>query len=770
MPLEIPQIDSRTYRDFVNEALARIPVHNPEYTNFNDADPGVTLLQLFAFMAESVSYRANLIPERNRRAFLRLLGVPLRAAEPARGLVELSNPRGALATTLISADEELLAARVPLRTTGAVEVLPIEARLYYKSRLADERRDEVDQLYRRLYASHQTASTDLDFYETQIFESPRPGSVLPALDLGADTVDGSLWVALLARPGEDPEAARQAIASRVLTLGVVPAVEGTGRVLRPGAAAASDAGAGLVVQVPRVEEDGGAQSGAAQSGAAQSGGAQSGGAQSGRLEVRTEHDLRARPGVAEIVLPTAEELVTWNELEPLESGVGNYPPPLEDSDDGEQLITWLRISAPELGGRLGASSQVSVRLTWVGINAAEVVQQARVVAELLPRGTGEPDQVSRLVNTPVLTGSVRLSVGGEVWQVIDDLMAAAPEVPASTSGASETPRAAKVFTLDRESGEIRFGDGAHGARPPAGAIIQAAYAYGGGRQGMVGIGAITKGAALPAGIKVSNPVPTWGGDEAETIEEAVRRIPRFLRHRDRLVSSDDYLDVVWNTPGVDLGRVEVLPLFHPELEEGLAAGVVTLLVLPRQDAARKDAPRPDQLFLETLCRHLEPRRLITTELFVRGPVYVPIWISLGVEVMPGYDQGPVRQAVEKAIRRFVSPLAGGFEENGWPLRKAVDRLEIAAVATRVEGVSKVGEVLLGDSVGREVETAGIRGLELPRIAGLSVTAGDALSLDELRGVDVSGTGGGSGGSGDDGTDGDGDGTSVVPVPVVPSEC
>ena len=739
MPVEIPQIDPRTYRDFVNEALARIPVHNPEYTNFNDADPGVTLLQLFAFMAESVSYRANLIPERNRRAFLRLLGVPQRAAEPARGLVAFDNPRGALATVEVAADAELLAARVPLRTTGAVEVLPIEARIYTKSRLSEERRTEVQDLYSRLYASHQTVSSSLDFYQSQIFESPRTGSVLPALDLGADTVDGSLWVALLARAGEDPEAARQAIASRVLTLGVVPAVEGKGRALRPGGAAASDAGAGFVVQVPRVESGRGAQY--------------------SRLELRTTQDLRVRPGVAEIVLPAADQLTTWADLEPLESGVGDYPPPLDDSDDGDRLITWLRIGAPELSGR-GASSQVSIRLTWVGINAAEVVQQAQVVAELLPQGTGEPDQASRLVNTPVLVNSVRLTVNGEPWQVIDDLMAAAPEVPTAVSGDAEAPQAAKVFTLDRESGEIRFGDGAHGARPPAGAAIQVGYAYGGGRQGMVGIGAITKGAALPAGIKVTNPVPTWGGDEAETVDEAVRRIPRFLRHRDRLVSSEDYLDVVWNTPGVDLGRVEVLPLFHPELEEGLAAGVVTLLVLPRHDAAQSEAPRPDQLFLETLCRHLEPRRLMTTELYVRGPAYIDIWISLGVEVMPGYDQGPVRQAVEKAIRRFISPLTGGFEEQGWPLRKAVDRLELAAVATRVEGVSKVGEVLLGDRLGREVETAGIKGLELPRIAGLSVTAGDALSLASLRGVDLGGS---------DGTGGD-ESTRVVPVPVVPSEC
>ncbi|HVH13749.1 MAG TPA: hypothetical protein VM759_11885, partial [Longimicrobium sp.] len=74
MPLIVPRIDDRDYPRILSEAMARIPVHTPEWTNFNDADPGVTLLQLFAFMTDSLLYRANLIPERNRLKFLELLG------------------------------------------------------------------------------------------------------------------------------------------------------------------------------------------------------------------------------------------------------------------------------------------------------------------------------------------------------------------------------------------------------------------------------------------------------------------------------------------------------------------------------------------------------------------------------------------------------------------------------------------------------------------------------------------------------------------------
>src|SRR5438552_14216484 len=116
MPLQIPTLDDRTYQDLLQEALARIPVHTPEWTNFNDSDPGVTLIQVFAFLTENLLYRTNQIPERNRRKFLSLLGLPLQAASPARGLVTFSNERGPLQTLTLTKDVEVRAGQVPFRT------------------------------------------------------------------------------------------------------------------------------------------------------------------------------------------------------------------------------------------------------------------------------------------------------------------------------------------------------------------------------------------------------------------------------------------------------------------------------------------------------------------------------------------------------------------------------------------------------------------------------------------------------------------------------
>src|SRR5439155_27039447 len=135
--------------------------------------------------------------------------------------------------------------------------------------------------------------------------------------------------------------------------------------------------------------------------------------------------------------------------------------------------------------------------------------------------------------------------------------------------------------------------------------------------------------------------------------EGERNIPRYLRHRDRLVTAQDFKDITLRTPGVDVGRVEVLPLFDPVAfdangREDPAPGMVTVLVIPRSDPAQPDAPTPDRQFLDAVCAWLDPRRLLTTELHVRGPRYVRIYVSVGIVPLPGQLRETVQRAVQAA--------------------------------------------------------------------------------------------------------------------------
>ena len=77
MALPIPNLDDRTFADLVAEALALIPGVAPEWTNHNPSDPGITIVELLAFLTESLIYRINRISDAQKIAFLRLLnGAP----------------------------------------------------------------------------------------------------------------------------------------------------------------------------------------------------------------------------------------------------------------------------------------------------------------------------------------------------------------------------------------------------------------------------------------------------------------------------------------------------------------------------------------------------------------------------------------------------------------------------------------------------------------------------------------------------------------------
>ncbi len=89
MPLPDPQLDDRHFQDLVNEAKSLIPRYCPEWTDHNVSDPGVTLIELFAWMTDVLLYRLNRVPEKNYLRFMDLLGIRLKDAVPAVAPVTL---------------------------------------------------------------------------------------------------------------------------------------------------------------------------------------------------------------------------------------------------------------------------------------------------------------------------------------------------------------------------------------------------------------------------------------------------------------------------------------------------------------------------------------------------------------------------------------------------------------------------------------------------------------------------------------------------------
>ena len=428
-------------------------------------------------------------------------------------------------------------------------------------------------------------------------------------------------------------------------------------------------------------------------------------------------------------------------------------------------MTWIRVHA---------TSGQPATIIWSGINAVRVTQRVPVELEALPNGTGDPDQVVRLGRRPVIPGSVRLTVStdvaGDPWTELDDLALAGPEVgfrDASLAPGQQSPRrrAATAYTVDAEAGEIHFGDGEHGRRPPAGALIRASYDVSDGAEGNVGPGAISVGPSLPPGVTVTNPVRTWGGIDPEAVGAGEKRIAQFLQNRDRLVTAADHRAIARATPEVTVGRVEVLPTFDPRLapnDAGDAPGAVTLLAIPRYDLVHPDSPDADAYFLDAICRYLDPRRLVTSELFIRGPVYRPVWVSVGIEPEGDLAVTDTREAMKRALTAFLSPLPRGDDEppvppyhhrlTGWPLHTDVRQLELLTYAGRVEGVREITGLILGGDDGVAVDAIPLRALQLPRLAAVSVVVGNPTPLDQLRGAPRE------------------SGIDLLPVPAAPEAC
>ena len=745
MPIQLPNLDDRSYRQLVDELLARVPVHTPEWTQFGEADPGVTLLELFAFLGENLLYRANQIPERNRLKFLQLLNLPLQPATPARALVTVSNARGPLAAETLSAGLVLKAGQIPFQTERGLEVLPLEGQAFFKrplthpdAALLGAYRD----LFRSYYPEH--ADAPITLYETVALD------VNQGMTLAANRLDGVLWIALLRRAGDKTVAladVRAALAGRTLSLGLWPDTRDTttnSRTLPPGNYLERSEELLLDFHLPAADASGKLLA----------------------LDARVSGDLKSGAAYAEVTLPSKDALVypgALDPLDPLEAGVGDLPPSLDDTDLAPRLITWLRISPRQSAGS-------NIRLLWAGVHALPAVQVQAIHGEALGRGSGAPDQTVRLSRTPVVAGSVRLTTtgidGAQAWQEIDDLYAAPSELVGGES--------ARVFRLDPESGELRFGDGLRGARPAYNCELRADYRICQGASGNVAVHAIKTGAGLPPGYTVDNPVAAWGGSDAEKAADGEKRITRHLRHRDRLVTAEDYRDLIARTPGIEVARVEVLPAYKPDMGTSAAGdvpGAVTLMVLPKHDGLNAEAPQPDRAFLDAICAWLQPRRLITTELIVTGPRYRDLWLSVGLRPNPDVAFAEAAQRVKDALAAFLSPLPddasqpdpGLLEDitpGGWPLNTPVIRLQLWAVASRVPGVMLINDLKLAldEPVLKNAEEIACTGLQLPRIVGIDVREGLAADLDVVRrrqqGATVATPGGGA----------------PLPVPVVPDCC
>ncbi|RDE52144.1 MAG: putative baseplate assembly protein [Candidatus Accumulibacter meliphilus] len=351
---------------------------------------------------------------------------------------------------------------------------------------------------------------------------------------------------------------------------------------------------------------------------------------------------------------------------------------------------------------------LAAHLSRVLFNTTPAVQAVSVREEIVGSSDGSEKQRFRSVHAPVLAGQ-RLEVrerelpaaaeqtliqqaGGEdAITVIDDASGRPREIwvrwlPVPDFYASG-PRD-RHYVLDALSGEIGFGDGRHGLIPSVGAgnVRLAHYRTGGGARGNRPAASIVQlKTTVPYVDKVSNREPAEGGADAEALASLLQRAPRALRHRHRAVSVEDYQDLAL-LASPEVARARCVPLHDLASDPDALVfrpGTVSLIVVPHSSDAR---PLPSLALIDQVRRYLDQRRLPTADLVVVGPEYVRVDVVAGIALLSMQGASIVESAVAQALARFLHPLSGGLDRNGWDFGRKPHPSDLYALLEAVPGV------------------------------------------------------------------------------------
>ena len=317
---------------------------------------------------------------------------------------------------------------------------------------------------------------------------------------------------------------------------------------------------------------------------------------------------------------------------------------------------------------------------------AMVVSWAEGRDIVLGSGTGFSGQEFPFPQSGVLGGSVELMVGVRTasgfrfqrWEQADDFYSAGPFT--------------QCFVLDGEKDVIRFGDHERGVRPPKGTdnILLIGLKTCRGQGSNVRPGSITRilsGDASLNALRVEQLTPAAGGEDPERFEETAARACQVLRTGKKLVTEEDYAAAVRAAPGLSIGRCRVLTGFA-----GAEDRRVTVVV---QGAGRAERA-PLAAYEENIRRTLDQRRLLNVPIQVVWPKPVRLVIQGQLVTVPHYrdSEAVLRRRVEEFLselnRTFGAVLSYGEFYCALDLLECVARVESLSIETIGERVVRTG--------------------------------------------------------------------------------
>jgi hypothetical protein len=701
MPLPVPNLDDRSFDDLVKEARERLSAHLPELTQVSPGDPVHTITDLFAWFTETILYRANLIPERQRRAFLNLLQIPVRPARSGHGVVCIDAAPGEVSLPpLVRDGTQLRAGKHSLTTEGELQPTSLTCRTLIKEIIGPEALKAMGLTPRDLKEQFGLADDrePSPYRPRQFTQGQEPLTLTQSLDK-------ALYVACVAPKQVAGQLGqlRDSLAGIVLNIAIAPADQQPEDIV-------DDIGPrNLRWELVSQDDDGSIRH--------------------LPLEVITDSSRGGRQtGVARLQLPRNPQLMQGLvDTDPMFNGIHDQPPALDDPEESQRTAFWLRLHCPD---------EPDLSLGYLDLNGIDVVAQGQRTNQIVGMGTGMPDQVIALPDSQIDASSLQLQVEENghwrTWTRHDFL--------------AGQPADARVYRLNPQTGYAYFGDGiSAGRRVPSGARIRAReYRYGGGADTNLPPGAIKEIIGGSNTLRVRHLWPLSGGRDAETVEQAEKRIPQFLTHRNRAVTATDFKVITESNPVNPVARAEVIPGFLPgnsiHAVRRKVPGAVSVFVLPPAPPALGAAPRPTRGLLKDVFRYLLQRITIGTELNVLSPEFVPVAVSVRVEVRDPQTRQETLQRIREALVQYLWPLPpGGADGDGWPMGRSVSANELATQVARVSGVQSWHGLALFTRPEEgepwqplaEGATLTLRDYQLPELLGVHIASGPgSLTLPE----------------------------------------
>lgn len=633
MPLIAPNLDDRTFDEIVNELKKRMTTHCPEWTSLSPSDPGVTLLELFAFLAESLQYRMNRIPARSYFQFLKRMGVcqePQRAAKTELQF-NLTRPLG---------DGEKGGSKSFLLAAGMITVAT--------------RRVEGEEVVE--------FTTDQDLLLTP----PRLKSIeaISAVDSGKNPRDFHAW-------RSETNVADVEVGFRVFS-----------EMPQSGDALCFEFGAEISGFTLRFEFD-----------CVESRGDRALPTILWRIfDAETEaweeikplldstEGFRKSVGVVEISVPVAHSASPSAganaKLERSRIHCVYVPGVNETALEASPMMRGITIST--IGGTIPASHSLKFFDRMIGVSDGTPGQIVPIgIGSLLPFEAGE--------TLAVLEPDSEIK---KIWIRVEDFADSRPE---DRHFLLEEQSGMVTFgpDLNQPDGTSqRFGK-----TPISGSkLIITAFRTGGGAGGNLPEGRLTVlKTRLPyLSERVSNPVPALGGRDQESVENAILRAQALMKTPERAVTCEDFETLALKANS-KVGRVRCLSPKNRSQADGLSPGTVRVLVLP-QMTRTNSIPAPEELYLKDKLANsvrdfLDDRRLLTTGLEIIGPRYV--FVSTEVAFVPaeGFAVESVKQEVKSRLDRYFHPLFGGALGKGLPFDRPFVPGDLFAIIQTVPGVA-----------------------------------------------------------------------------------